>query len=118
DVAKSLEAGVRVCGKRDVALVGLHIVVKTQYRPQWIWSSFEHVDNVPPIGVGDAREPDARDARASYSYNDPSKEQSAVAPSPEARQAQPVGSDNSPALDPDPMQVIREHPINRETMAM
>ncbi len=118
DVAQSLIAGARVCSRRDIALVGLHIVVKTQYRPQWIWSSFEHVDNVPPIGAGDAREPDARAARAPYSYNDPSKEQSAVAPAPESRQAQPVGTDNSPALDPDPMQVIREHPINRETMAM
>ena len=30
-----------------VGLVGLHIVQKTPSRPQWIWSSFEHVDNVP-----------------------------------------------------------------------
>ena len=28
--------------------MGLHIVQKTPTRPQWIWSSFEHVDNVPP----------------------------------------------------------------------
>jgi hypothetical protein len=35
------------CEKRRVALVGLHIVAKTPTRPQWIWSTFEHVDNVP-----------------------------------------------------------------------
>lgn len=31
-----------------VGLVGLHIVQKTSSRPQWIWSTFEQVDNVPP----------------------------------------------------------------------
>jgi hypothetical protein len=35
------------CEERSVGLVGLHIVQKTPSRPQWIWSSFEHVDNVP-----------------------------------------------------------------------
>ena len=35
-----------------VGLVGLHIVQKTPTRPQWIWSSFEHVDNVPASGPG------------------------------------------------------------------
>lgn len=33
-----------------VGLVGLHIVQKTPTRPQWIWSSFEHVDNIPSPG--------------------------------------------------------------------
>jgi hypothetical protein len=31
-----------------VGLVGLHIVQKTPTRPQWIWSTFEQIDNVPP----------------------------------------------------------------------
>ena len=35
-----------------VGLVGLHIVVKTPTRPQWIWSTFEQVDNVPPLEPG------------------------------------------------------------------
>lgn len=35
------------CSDLKVGLVGLHIVQKTPTRPQWIWSSFEHVDNVP-----------------------------------------------------------------------
>jgi hypothetical protein len=34
------------CEKRKVGLVGLHIVAKTAKRSQWIWSTFEHVDNV------------------------------------------------------------------------
>jgi hypothetical protein len=36
------------CAIKQVGLLGLHIVQKTPSRPQWIWSSFEHVDNVPP----------------------------------------------------------------------
>ncbi|MGY2905625.1 hypothetical protein [Bradyrhizobium sp. URHC0002] len=35
------------CSRTTVGLVGLHIVQKTPSRPQWIWSTFEHVDNVP-----------------------------------------------------------------------
>jgi hypothetical protein len=34
------------CSQKLVGLIGLHIVQKTASRPQWIWSTFEHVDNV------------------------------------------------------------------------
>jgi hypothetical protein len=43
------------CGLTTVGLVGMHIVQKTPTRPQWIWSSFEHIDNVAqsaPPNVG------------------------------------------------------------------
>ncbi len=32
--------------KALVGLVGMHIALKTQSSPQWIWSTFEHVDNL------------------------------------------------------------------------
>jgi hypothetical protein len=35
------------CEQKQVGLVGLHIVVKTPSIPQWVWATFEHVDNVP-----------------------------------------------------------------------
>ena len=35
DVARTLEAGRIVCAKSAVALVGLHIAIKTSSRPQW-----------------------------------------------------------------------------------
>jgi hypothetical protein len=38
------------CSQKTVGLVGLHIVQKTPTRPQWIWSTFEQIDNVPPYG--------------------------------------------------------------------
>ena len=117
DVAKSLQAGIAVCAKKDIALVGFHIVVKTEYRPQWIWSSFEHVDNVPPIGMGEAREPDANDAHMPYSYNDPTKPQY-LAPSLKSPLGNAVSTSNPPKHDPNPMQVIRQHPINTKIMAM
>jgi hypothetical protein len=99
-------------------LVGLHIAIKTRYRPQWIWSSFEQVDNVPPIGVGDAREPDARQAGAPYSFNDPSLPQNEVAPSLDSPMTRPVGLADPPSIDPEPMQVVRKHRIHPRIMAM
>ncbi len=35
------------CRQVTVGLVGLHIVQKTPSRPQWVWSTFEQIDNVP-----------------------------------------------------------------------
>jgi hypothetical protein len=37
----------QTCKQVTVGLVGLHIVQKTASRPQWIWSTFEQIDNVP-----------------------------------------------------------------------
>jgi hypothetical protein len=36
------------CRLATVGLIGLHIAQKTPSRPQWIWSSFEQRDTVPP----------------------------------------------------------------------
>ena len=38
------------CFKTKVGLVGFHIGHKTISDPQWIWSTFEHVDNCPEAG--------------------------------------------------------------------
>jgi len=35
------------CSKQTMGLVGLHIGHKTNSGAQWLWSTFEHVDNVP-----------------------------------------------------------------------
>lgn len=47
------------CVEKTVGLVGLHIVQKTPTRPQWIWSSFEQIDNIPQPG-----------ASAPFTFND------------------------------------------------
>jgi hypothetical protein len=118
DVAKTLAAGHVVCSKSDVALVGLHIVIRTKYRSQGLWSTFEHVDNVPPAGVGEAREPDARQVGAPYSYFDASKPHLDLSPTFGTPDTPPVSMDHPPRIDPTPMQVVRRHPIHAQTMAM
>ena len=63
-------------------------------------------DDVPPIGAGEAREPDAKDAGVGYAFSDGidrTGETDIVAP-------QPLGPDNPPRLDPPPTQVARKHP--------
>ena len=54
------------CTKQTVGLVGMHIGHKTQAAPQWLWSTFEHVDNVPT----DADVKSGK-LKASYSYYNP-----------------------------------------------
>ena len=117
DVAKSLAAGRVVCSKSDIGLVGFHIMIKTRYRPQWLWSTFEHVDNAPPAGEGEAREPDARDAGAPYSYYDAARPDRRLPPlgTPESL---PISASHPPKVDPEPMQVTRRHPVHPSTMAM
>jgi hypothetical protein len=34
------------CALRTMGLAGFHVMTKTASAPQWIWSTFEHVDNV------------------------------------------------------------------------
>lgn len=52
------------CAEQTVGLVGLHIGHKTQASPQWIWSTFEHVDNAPVQG-------EVLAAGAQYNYFQP-----------------------------------------------
>lgn len=118
DVARTLAARKPVCSNSDVALVGLHIVVRTANRPQGLWSSFEHVDNVPPIGAGEAREPDASAAGVPYSYFNALKPTVGLWPRFRSPATLPVSLDHPPAIDPEPMQVVRRHPIHPSTMVL
>ncbi|HEY2497163.1 MAG TPA: hypothetical protein VGK24_08840 [Candidatus Angelobacter sp.] len=54
------------CTIQTVGLVGMHIGHKTQSAPQWLWSTFEHVDNAPT----DADVKSGK-LKASYSYYNP-----------------------------------------------
>src|SRR5262249_38867325 len=39
------------CEQKTVALVGFHVMQRTPKREHWVWSTFEHVANVPdPAG--------------------------------------------------------------------
>jgi cytochrome c len=39
------------CRKQRMGLVGFHITQKTPFAPQWIWSTFEQVNNVPGMAA-------------------------------------------------------------------
>jgi hypothetical protein len=45
--AQDSATGSDLCLNATLGLVGLHIIHKTGTRPQWIWSTFEQIDNVP-----------------------------------------------------------------------
>jgi hypothetical protein len=113
DPVATEQTGSVVCISQDIALVGFHIATKTKLRPQWIWSSFEHVDNVPPVGTGDAREPDAKSVPVPYSYNSGQPPQQLKLPAPKA-----ISPTNKPNPDPDPTQVVRVQVVWKETMAL
>ena len=48
------------CHRQRMGLVGFHITQKTPFAPQWVWSTFEQVNNVPGIA-----------ATGQLSFNDP-----------------------------------------------
>lgn len=39
------------CNPQTMALVGMHIIHKTASQPQWVWATFEHVDNAPNSSI-------------------------------------------------------------------
>jgi hypothetical protein len=44
--AATYDPATKTCDSRRMGLVGFHIVQKLDQFPQWIWSSFEQVDNI------------------------------------------------------------------------
>jgi hypothetical protein len=53
------------CVRKTLGLVGFHVMHKTVSRLQWIWTSFEHVDNVP-----EQNDIDSGKLKPSYSFYD------------------------------------------------
>ncbi|MDB5310233.1 MAG: hypothetical protein JWO38_4435 [Gemmataceae bacterium] len=82
-----------------VGLVGLHIVQKTPSRPQWIWTTFEQVDTVPPAAPG---------APGTFAFND-----GTPAPMP-AKNPFPLNPLKEPP--PPPFNVTRVKPIHDSTV--
>jgi hypothetical protein len=102
--AMVLDPTKNTCKMQKMGLVGLHIVQKTPMRPQWVWSSFEHIDNVPEAGTTPS-------IGRHFSFNDPSRPQvldPATAPPP-------ISKSNPPLDNPRVMQVIRSKKIAAST---
>lgn len=88
------------CRKQRMGLVGFHITSKTGFAPQWIWSTFEQVMNVPG------------QTGAPYSFNNPSCGAAICPP-------------NQQSLPGTPNQIVRSIPIpnaepdcNKPTLAV
>jgi hypothetical protein len=92
----------------SVGLVGLHIVQKTPTRPQWIWSTFEQVDNVPPPGFVAATPP-----THTFTFND-----GTPTPMPTSIPANYIWSTAKSATSPPPpINIQRLTPMNASTIA-
>lgn len=66
-LAKGLKPSCELLDK--VGLIGLHVIRKTDTAPQWIWSTFEQVDNVPSADSFPA--PDALNENIKYTLYNP-----------------------------------------------
>jgi hypothetical protein len=75
-----------------VGLVGFHIIARTASAPDWIWATFEHVDNCPDVG--------ATNLNSHYNFNDPKGTQSA------SGYGNRPGN-NNPVPNPSPTQITR-----------
>jgi hypothetical protein len=87
------------CTAAKVGLVGMHIGHKTFWTPQWVWSTFEHLDNVPPAGesgapgrqyglyseISSQNQPGTTDAKHPTTVSCASQRPGALPPSPDAR---------------------------------
>lgn len=60
-----LDEATHTCVPRLVGLVGLHVVMKTKQLPQWLWATFEQVDNAPTQGEAPPPGP------YKYNFNNP-----------------------------------------------
>lgn len=96
---------VEKCEAMTLGLVGMHIVHKTGSAPQWVWSTFEHVDNCPTAG----------ETPSKPQYNFFSK----ATPAPSPNEPPPRPWDPNKTEPPDRrVQVVRQIPIPRPEKAL
>jgi hypothetical protein len=102
--AMVLDPVTNTCKMQKLGLIGLHIVQKTPRRPQWVWSSFEHIDNLPESGTTPS-------VGHHFSLNNPSRPQALEPATPPP----PISKSNPPLDHPQAMQVIRSKKIADST---
>jgi hypothetical protein len=115
------------CRAVTVALVGLHIIHKTQQQPTWVWATFEHVDNAPD-------QAEAVTTTKTWNFFDPNCRPKPVTVSSKSCQYEgqtkiTIGCDQSAwnqppqywlgdgCPDPQPIQVTRRFPIDANAVA-
>jgi hypothetical protein len=95
------------CALQNTGLVGLHIATKLDNRPQWVWSTFEQVDNVPDKGQSQDQVP----TNASHSFYGKACANCTDVNQPPPRPWNP----SKPGM---PTQIMRVTPIDAATSAI
>jgi hypothetical protein len=90
----------KCAGPLLMGLVGLHIAHKTASGPQWLWATFEHLDNAP-----------SAPAAGHYSYYNNPKCTFSPACADQQPTAPSGGWDGDPTKTNTPVQVLRATPI-------
>jgi hypothetical protein len=93
-----------ICSSATLGLVALHIINKTAKFPNWVWSTFEHIDNVPAI-TGETPY-----GAPPYGFNDNNPANQKISP-----MGKPISKCNPPLPKPTPTQVIRLRRIAAST---
>jgi hypothetical protein len=106
------------CTQQVVGLVGLHIINKTQASPNFIWTTFEQVDNVPePDQV-----PPQQTPPDSFAFNNPNcgtgPECTPNVARIQCKQHHPDRDCTEPYPRDQPVQTTREHPLPTELQAL
>ena len=84
------------CSQRTMGLVGLHIVSKTPSRPQWIWSTFEQIDNVPVVAGATPT------SNTQFNLNDGNASNTMPSEDPYCVPGQPGNQNGCPSTPPPP----------------
>jgi hypothetical protein len=66
-----------LCVEKKLGLIGFHVAHKTKFAPQWVWTSFEHVSNVP-----DQADVDSGELLPRYNFYNPACKGCAVNQTP------------------------------------
>lgn len=91
----------QACAPATVLLVGLHIAHKVDPFTEWVWSTFEQIDNVPPDSD---ITPQPLPPAGGYSFNNGTN-------NPKTEGGYNYKPSTSPAPSPSPVQVTRVNPI-------
>ena len=90
-----------------VGLIGFHLAVRTETAPQWVWATFEHVDNAPEWRHGEVQV----DPAVNYLFFDPAAYDPDRSGGPESLNRLPAYPWDPGRTRQIPTQVVRLNPV-------
>jgi len=101
-----IDPDTKMCSQAVMGLVGLHIIHKTSSFPNFLWATFEHVDNAPDESGGPA-------PTNGWSFNNPNCAGADCEPNA-PRKVCDHGHCKDQFPMTDPVQVVRKRPISSD----